>query len=124
MTRDLQPGCSATVTLTVTDADTAIALRSGDVNVLATPRVVALVEQAAVAALAGHLHPDHTSVGTRIQLVHGRPSPVGTVVTATAELFAVTGRRLEFSVTATQDDVEVATGQHSRVVVDRARFPG
>ncbi len=120
----LSPGLRGEATLTVGEEDTAIAQRSGDVAVLATPRIVALVEEAAVAALAGLLPAEQTSVGTRIQLSHGRPSPIGTTVSATAELVAVQGRRLEFTVRAGQEDGQVATGLHSRVLVDRSSFPG
>ncbi len=118
----LEPGLRATVSLTVGDADTAVALRSGDVAVLATPRVVALAEQAAVAAVRPALPADHTSVGTRVELDHLAPSRVGATVTATAELLAVEGRRLEFAVVVRDGDTEVARGRHTRAVVDRARF--
>ena len=91
---------------------------------LATPRVVALVEAATVAALAGALDPDRTSVGARVELDHLAPSPVGAEVEATAELVEVAGRRLTFSVRVTQDGREVARGRIIRAVVDRGRFPG
>ncbi|MDP9406303.1 MAG: thioesterase [Actinomycetota bacterium] len=119
---DLTPGLHATVALTVGDADTAVALGSGDVAVLGTPRVVALAEQAAVAAVQGALPPERTSVGTRVELDHLAASRVGATVTATAELTAVEGRRLTFTVVVREGDAEVARGRHLRAVVDRARF--
>jgi fluoroacetyl-CoA thioesterase len=119
----LAPGLVGNRTLRVTDSDTASAVGSGDVDVLATPRVVALAEAATVAALAGALDAGTTSVGTRVELDHLAPSPVGADVAAAAELVEVTGHRLTFSVRVTQGDREVARGRITRAVVDRARFP-
>ncbi|HEY7201259.1 MAG TPA: hotdog domain-containing protein [Candidatus Dormibacteraeota bacterium] len=114
----------AQVRLTVAEADSAISMRSGDVPVLATPRVVALCEEAACAALAGALDPGATSVGTWIELDHLAPSPIGSEVVAEAALVNADGRRLEFALTVTQGDAVVARGRHRRQVVDRARFLG
>jgi predicted thioesterase len=119
---ELAPGLTATVELTVTDADTAVALRSGDVPVLATPRVVALVEEATVAAVGPALAVGQTTVGSRVDLAHLAASAVGATVVASARLDAVDGRRLAFSVSVSQDATEVARGQVERVVVDRERF--
>lgn len=115
-------GLAGSVSLTVTSDDTAIALGSGDVPVLATPRVVALVEEAACAALQGHLDLADTSVGVRVELDHLKPTAVGAEVTAAATLDAVDGRKLDFTVSVREDDVEVARGIHRRVVVARDRF--
>ena len=115
-------GLTASVELTVTAADTAQALGSGDVPVLATPRVVALVEAATVAAVAAHLGEGQTTVGTRVELDHLRPSAVGALVQAEAELVAVDGRRLTFAVRVLEGDREVARGTVHRTLVDRARF--
>src|SRR5205823_228214 len=98
--------------------------RSGDVPVLATPRVVALCEEAACAALAGSLEPGSTSVGTWIELDHLAPSPIGLEVVAEAALRHADGRRLEFDVIVSQGAEVVARGRHRRQVVDRARFLG
>lgn len=114
---------SASVELVVSDADTAIALGSGTVPVLATPRVVALVEAAACRAVEAGLEPGQTTVGTRIELDHLRPTPVGGHVTAHAELTAVDRARLTFNVHATDGDGQVvARGIHTRAIVDAARF--
>jgi len=85
------------VSAVVADADTAISAGSGDVPVLATPRLLALAEAAAVAAIAPHLAPGMTSVGTSASLEHRRASPVGAEVVVEAELTEVDGRRLVFS---------------------------
>ena len=115
-------GSTASVNLLVTVADTAIALGSGEVPVLATPRVVALAEAASVAATAGTLPAGSTSVGTRIELDHLAATAVGRTVTAEATLSAVDGRRLEFDVAVREGATVVARGRIHRVVVDRARF--
>jgi fluoroacetyl-CoA thioesterase len=118
----LQPGLGATVDLTVKEGDTAEALRSGDVPMLATPRVVALAEEATVAALAGHLDPKATTVGQRVQLDHLLPIPVGHAVRAEARLESVEGRRLVFTVSVDSDRGLVAVGKITRVIVSRNRF--
>ena len=84
--------------LAVTDGDTAIALGSGSVAVLGTPRVVALVEEASVKALEGRLEAGTTSVGMRVQLDHLAPTAVGHKVRAEATLKEIEGRRLTFAV--------------------------
>jgi predicted thioesterase len=117
-----EPGLAAQVTMKVTDADTAVAFGSGDVEVLGTPRVVALAEEAAVACLAGRLGVGETSVGTRVQLDHLAPSAVGTKVTADATLVKCEGRRLTFTVSIADDRGLIAAGKVTRVIVDREKF--
>ena len=117
-----RPGLTARVDLAVTDDDTALAFRSGDVPVLGTPRVVALCEEAAVAALAGELDAGTTSVGMRVQLDHLAPTAVGHGVIAEATLEKVEGRRLVFTVSVRDHRSLVAAGRVTRVVVDRGHF--
>ncbi|MGH9250909.1 MAG: thioesterase family protein, partial [Acidimicrobiales bacterium] len=103
----------------VGEDDTATALGSGDVPVLATPRLLALAEAATVAAVAGALPEGASSVGTRIELEHLAASPVGVRVSVRAQLVAVDGRLLQFEVVAEHADGRVvAHGRVSRVVVD------
>jgi fluoroacetyl-CoA thioesterase len=118
----LQPGLSARVELTVTDGDTAQALGSGDVPVLATPRVLALAEAATVAALAARLDTGQTTVGTRVELDHVAATAVGRRVTVLAILAKVDGRRLLFDIVVRDGDELVAEGRVERVMVDRQRF--
>jgi predicted thioesterase len=118
----LAPGLTATADLTVSPADLAPAHRSGDVPVLATPRLVALCEEATVAAVAAHLGPGETTVGTRVELEHLAPSTAGEAVAAAAVLEEVVGRHLAFVVTARRGELLLARGRIERVVVDRARF--
>ncbi|OKI50278.1 thioesterase family protein [Micromonospora sp. CB01531] len=116
------PGLAARVELTVTDADTAQAMGSGDVPVLGTPRVLALVEAASVAATATRMPTGRTTVGLRVELDHRAPTPVGRTVTAWARLAKVDGRRLLFEVTVADGDEIVADGRVERMLVDRQRF--
>jgi fluoroacetyl-CoA thioesterase len=115
-------GAVARVELTVTDADTAQAVGSGDVPVLATPRVVALVEAASVAATTTRLPPGTTTVGTRVDLEHRAATAVGHTVVAEARLAKVDGRRLEFEVVVREGGAVVAEGRLERVLVDRHTF--
>jgi len=96
----------------------------GSVEVLATPRIVAWVEAAAVAAVADVLEEGSTTVGIRIDLAHKAPAPVGAEVTSGTTVDAVEGRAITFVVTAFADGVELAQGEHTRVMVDEARFGG
>ncbi|MET7879059.1 thioesterase family protein [Micromonospora profundi] len=116
------PGLTAQVELTVTDADTAQAVGSGDVPVLGTPRVLALAEAATVAATATGMPSGSTTVGTRVELEHLAPTVVGRTVRAQAVLAAVDGRRLSFEVTVSDDTQTVARGRVDRIMVDRQRF--
>jgi predicted thioesterase len=119
---DLDVGAKGQVERIVTEADTAIAFGSGDVPVLATPRLIAWAEAATVAALDPRLEPGTTSVGSRVVLEHRTASRIGTSVTVTAELIAADGRQLRFTVAASDDRRIVAAGEVTRVIVDRERF--
>jgi fluoroacetyl-CoA thioesterase len=118
----IRPGLQATVEETVTEEMTAERLGSGDVPVLGTPALLALVEAAAVAAVADSLEPGTTSVGTRVELDHLAPTSNGVRVTATAGLREVDGKRLHFSFEVTDPAGPVARGTHDRVVVEREAF--
>lgn len=118
----LEPGLTATVEHVVGDTDTAVALGSGTVPVLGTPRVLAWVEEASVAAIVDALGKGETSVGMRVQLDHVQPSGVGSTIRAEATLEKVEGRRLTFTVNAHDERGIVAVGRVTRVVVDRERF--
>lgn len=118
----LPAGLSSQLELEVTPADTAAALGSGDVEVLATPRVVALCEQAAAQALAPHLTAGQTSVGFRVEITHLVPVLVGGRITAAVALERVEGKRLTFNATVTDKCGLVAAGRVVRVLVDSAAF--
>jgi len=135
MLMELAVGLRATVRHVVTEGDTAIEAGSGDVPVLATPRMLALAEAACVAALESHLDAGMTSVGTGVALEHRRASPVGTEIEVEAELTELAGRRLVFGFivrhvpaagappSGPEDaDLVVGAGTVERIVVDRAKF--
>jgi predicted thioesterase len=113
---------AANVVHEVVDGDTALALHSGDVLVLGTPRLIALCEEASVRAVAGQVPEGHTTVGMRVQLDHLAPTGVGGHVTAEARLDKVEGRRLTFSVSASDERGLIAAGKVTRVVVDVEKF--
>jgi fluoroacetyl-CoA thioesterase len=118
----LVPGLRAAFDHTVADQDTAVALGSGDVPVLATPRVLALAERATVAAVAGAIGPGATTVGARVELEHLAASMVGATVRVSAELERVDGRVLEFAVELRDGARLAARGRVTRVLVDRDTF--
>jgi len=121
----MEPGLrrQATVRHVVGPDDTAVALGSGNVDVLATPRLLALMEAATVEAGAAELGPGQTSVGMRIQIEHMRPSPLGAEVVVHARLADVDGRQMRFDVAAEHaDGTLVASGQVTRAVVDADTF--
>jgi predicted thioesterase len=108
--------------MVVTEGDTACFMRSGEVEVLATPRLVALCEEATLSALETKLEEHQTSMGSSVELSHLVPVRVGSRVRATATLERSEGRRLVFSVSVTDQCGLVAAGRVTRVVVDRATF--
>ena len=118
----LEPGLAAAFRYTVTEADTAAAVGSGQVPVLATPLVLALAERATVAAVAGALEAGTTTVGTHVELNHLAPSRVGAELEVDALLERLAGRRLEFAVRIRDGDRPVASGLITRVVVDTVAF--
>ncbi|MEU0566323.1 thioesterase family protein [Nonomuraea sp. NPDC005983] len=118
----LAPGLRSQLLIMVEREDTAQNVGSGDVPVLATPRLLALAERATVEAVGPHLAQGETSVGTRVELEHLAPSPLGTHVEISAQLTEVDGRRLVFRFQARDMHAVVGQGTIERVVVDRARF--
>ena len=114
----------ATLTFTVTADDTAIAVGSGSLPVLGTPRLLAWCEAATCAAIAAALPEGGTSVGTRITLEHLVASPVGAALEVTATTAYVDGRLHRFTVSARHghDGRVVGAGEVTRVVVDADRF--
>ncbi|BAL86881.1 hypothetical protein AMIS_16610 [Actinoplanes missouriensis 431] len=119
---EFAPGMSARVELTVTDADTAQAVGSGDVPVLGTPRILALAEAATVAATARQIPGGVTTVGSRAEIEHRAATPLGRRVVAQATLTKVDGRKLLFEVTVHDGDLLVAEVRVERVLLDRQRF--
>jgi len=114
---------SVELTFTVTEADTALALGSGSLPVLATPRLLAWLESATCSALSPVIGEGRTSVGTRVDLQHSAASPVGATVIVTADPAYADGRLHRLRVSARHTDGKlIATGEITRVIVDTDRF--
>ncbi len=118
----MEIGLRGEAKMVVGAADTALALGSGCVEVLGTPRVVALCEEATCAAIASRIDGGSTTVGMRVQLDHLRPTALGGEVVAEAILEKVEGRRLTFTVSASDAKGLVAAGKVTRVLVEIDRF--
>ena len=114
---------SVELSFTVAPEDTAQALGSGRLPVLATPRLLAWCEEATCASLDAVLREGRSSVGTRVDLQHVAASPVGAVVVVTSDPSYADGRLHRFRVSGRHTDGKVvATGEITRVVVDVDRF--
>jgi predicted thioesterase len=120
----MKEGLSHTSHLIVSQSDTALSQGSGDMEVLATPRMIALMENAAMLAVAPALAPGETSVGGQISITHLKPSAVGAEVSATAVLTQVEGRKLTFTLSASEGDKRIGEGTHIRFIVNREKFLG
>lgn len=118
----LQPGLSLDLTFSVTPDLTAKTVGSGTLEVLATPIMIARMEQAAWTAVASHLADGEGTVGTLMNVQHLSPTPVGMDVTCRAELVQVEGRRLVFQVSAWDARGPVGQGSHERAVIQNERF--
>lgn len=125
----IEVGAHAVIEETVGAHDTARALGSGDVEVLGSPRLIALCEQACCRAIAGAdaddettRASDETTVGLRVEFTHVAPTRVGSVVKAEATLDRVDGRRLLFTVSASDGCGLIGAGKMTRVAVGRTSF--
>ena len=118
----IEIGLKHTSELTVIDTVTAIQMGSGDMPVLATPAMLALMENAAMLAVADELPEGCTTVGGHIESSHLKPSKIGDKVTATAEVTKVDGKKIEFKVSAYFGEALLGEGTHLRFIVDRKRF--
>lgn len=118
----IETGQKHTSELTVNEDVTATKIGSGDMPVLATPAMLALMENAAMLAVADSLAYGETTVGGHIESSHLKPSKIGDKITATAEVTKVEGKKIEFKVSAHCNDVLLGEGTHLRFIVDRNRF--
>ena len=106
----------------VSTTNTANTLGSGDMEVFATPAMIALMENAAMMAVAPHLDEEASTVGIEMATSHIKASPIGASITASAELISAEGRKLSFKVKAWDEQGVIGEGNHTRFVVDRERF--
>ena len=118
----LKEGLSYTSRVEVALGNCAVTLGSGDLEVFATPAMVALMENAAMNAVAEALPEDSTTVGAAMNTSHIKPSGIGAEVSATATLTSVEGRKLTFEVVASDNEGVIGEGTHVRYVVDREKF--
>lgn len=119
---ELKKGLSSQSSVTVSAGNTAAAMGSGDLDVFATPAMVALMENAAMKAVADALPEGSTTVGAEMNVTHIKPSGLGVEIVATAVLTGVEGRKLTFNVGARDAEGMIGEGIHIRYAVDRRRF--
>ena len=118
----MESGLSHTSTMRVTAEVTAEYIGSGDLAVLATPAMCALMENAAMMAVAPQMEEGQTTVGTALNIEHLRATKVGEVVTATAVLTEVNCRELKFNIAARDAVGIIGEGTHTRFIVNREKF--
>ena len=118
----IEIGLKHTSELTVTEDVIAITVGSGDLPVLATPMMMELMENAAMLAVADELPEGCTTVGGHIESSHLKPSKIGDVVRAVAEVTKVDGKKIEFKVAAYSGNTLLGEGTHLRFIVDREKF--
>ena len=118
----LTPGIFNEITFTVTPELTAKAVGSGTLEVLATPVMIAKMEEAAWTAVSDHLEEGSGSVGTLMNAQHLSATPVGMTVTCRAELTEVSGRKLVYKVTAWDEKGPIGSGTHTRAIINNERF--
>jgi predicted thioesterase len=118
----VQIGMSREETFTVEEAHTAAHVGSGSSRVLASPWMITFMERAARQLLGDVLPQGFSSVGVHVDVRHLAPSPVGSRVRAQAQVVAIDGSKVDFSVQAWDDYELVGAGTHRRVVIDEARF--
>ena len=119
---ELKKGLSSRSSVTVSAGNTAAAMGSGDLDVFSTPAMVALMENAAMKAVADALPEGSTTVGAEMNVTHIKPSGLGAEIVATAVLTGVEGRKLTFNVGARDAEGMIGEGIHIRYAVDRRRF--
>lgn len=118
----LRPGIKGEAAVRATTANSAAALGSGELRVLGTPALAALVEKACWQSVAAELDPGCGTVGTHLDLHHTAPTPVGMVVRCQCELTAVEDRRLTFTARMFDEKGEVGHATHERFIIDNERF--
>ncbi|EOS42042.1 thioesterase family protein [Lachnospiraceae bacterium JLR.KK009] len=118
----LEAGIKGYQELTVTEGDTAKAHKSGTLDVLATPRMAALMEETAWRSVAGELEEGMGTVGIKLDLGHLAPTPVGMKVWCESLLTGVDGRKLTFSITVFDGAGKIGEGLHERFIIEETKF--
>ena len=118
----LQPGLKAEISDTVTEKNTASAWGSGDLDVFATPAMIAIMEKAALTVAASRLPHGWSTVGTEVNVTHISATPRTMKVTAKAELLSIDGRALSFKVEAFDESGKIGEGVHNRFIIEKEKF--
>jgi fluoroacetyl-CoA thioesterase len=118
----IKTGIKGHAEMTVEEKDTAKAMGSGQLDVLATPALVALVEKAAWTSVQDELEEGQGTVGTLLELSHDAPTPLGLKVKCETEVTRVDGRRLVFKVMVSDEDGMVMKGKHERFIINSDKF--
>ncbi len=118
----LKVGLKGMYTINVEDTHTAKAMKSGELEVFATPALCACMEAAAVECVRGHIDDGYSTVGSAIEINHIAPSVVGSSITAEAELVEVDAKKLVFKISARDSNGEIGHGTHTRYIVNKAKF--
>ncbi|TCS80436.1 thioesterase family protein [Pectinatus cerevisiiphilus] len=122
ITEKVKTGLKKEISGSVTEKNTAIAMKSGTLPVYATPAMMALMEQAAAELVQEYLPEGWTSVGIAMSVAHTSASPVGMKVRAEAKITAVDGRKISYEVTAFDQSGEIGRGTHERFAVNEEKF--
>ncbi len=122
MIQESNVGAEHEVVKTVSPDVTAKAVGSGDLDVFATPMMIAMMEEAAAGAVAGFLDDDESTVGTAIDVKHTAATPVGMEVRAAAKLVSVDGRKLHFEIEAFDESGKIGEGEHDRFIIRKTSF--
>ncbi|GCL67067.1 thioesterase family protein [Veillonella tobetsuensis] len=115
-------GQTATSTVTVTESNIAKTMKSGSLEVFATPAMCALMEEAAQAAVQPHLEEGEGTVGISLSISHDAPSPMGSTIIAKATVTAVEGRKITFNIEASDGVGIIGKGRHERFVINNEKF--
>lgn len=122
MKKLLRPGISHKVSMVVSVNESAIHVGSGSLQVFSTPSMIALMEKAALEAVAGYLEEGKGTVGSLVNVSHIRPSPIGAEIICVARLDEIEGRKLKFSVEASDANGPIGSGIHERYIIDELMF--
>ncbi|MBQ8163433.1 MAG: thioesterase family protein [Clostridia bacterium] len=115
-------GMKYTVEINVTEKDTAKAFGSGELEVMATPRMISLMEEASAKCISSELDNDSSSVGMYLNVKHLSATPIGMTVKAQSEVIAIDGRKVSFKVSACDESGLIGEGEHERFIINKEKF--
>lgn len=119
---ELKPGLSHHFKIQSAKEDSAMSMGSGLVEVFATPSMIANMERAALLCVEHLLDDSQTTVGTRLEISHFKATAIGQHLSFKAILTAIEGKKLEFEVSASDEQAEVGNGKHIRYIIDKEKF--